>query len=262
MSVVLPASRPGPIRAASSTAGARAPGRRIEPSAFRVVPFCGTFVPEIGSTMALSISDALFGKTQQAVLGMLFGQPERSFYLRELAAAAGGGISQVQRELARLTEAGLVVREPRGRQVWFRANPESPVFFELKSLISKTAGIADVLRAALEPFARRIQAAFVYGSVARGEHDAASDVDVLVIGKLRPAALAPTKLALGARLGRPVQFVVLSPAEWKKRLAESDHFTLNVFRQPKIWLIGSQAALAVSSEQGTRQSRRRATAKG
>ncbi|GAB4468167.1 MAG: nucleotidyltransferase domain-containing protein [Burkholderiaceae bacterium] len=212
--------------------------------------------------MPLSISDALFGKTQQAVLGLLFGQPERSFYLRELVAASGGGISQVQKELARLTEAGLVVREPRGRQVWFRANPDSPVFAELKSLISKTAGIADVLRAELEPFARQIESAFVYGSVARGEHDAASDVDVLVIGKVRPAALARTRLALGPRLGRSVQFVVLSPAEWKKRLMERDHFIVNVMRQPKIWLIGSQVAPVVSNEPGTRQPRRRAVAQG
>ncbi len=212
--------------------------------------------------MPLSISDALFGKTQQAVLGLLFGQPERSFYLRELVAASGGGISQVQTELARLTEAGLVVREPRGRQVWFRANPDSPVFGELKSLISKTAGIADVLRAELEPFARQIQAAFVYGSVARGEHDAASDIDVLVIGKLRPAALAPAKLALGARLGRPVQFAVLSPVEWKKRLAERDHFTMNIMRQPKIWLVGSDTALAPANVQGTRKPPRHTAAQG
>lgn len=211
--------------------------------------------------MPLSISDALFGKTQQAVLGLLFGQPERSFYLRELVAASGGGISQVQKELARLTEAGLVVREPRGRQVWFRANPDSPVFGELKSLMSKTAGIADAVRAELEPFAREIQAAFIYGSVARGEHDAASDVDVLVIGKLRPAALAPARLALGTRLGRPVQFVVLSLTEWKKRLAERDHFIVNVMRQAKIWLIGSEAALS-SNGQGTRQPRRHAAAQG
>lgn len=225
---------------------------------FDAVPLCGTLVPKIGSTMSLSISDALFGKTQQAVLGLLFGQPERSFYLRELVAASGGGISQVQRELARLTEAGLVVRQPRGRQVWFMANCESSVFAELKSLIAKTAGIADVVRAELEPCARQIQAAFVYGSVARGEHDAASDVDVIVIGKLRPAALAPVRLALGARLGRRVQFVVLSPVEWRKRLAGRDHFTANVMQQPKIWLIGSEAALA--NDQGTRQSRRRASA--
>lgn len=212
--------------------------------------------------MALSISDALFGKTQQAVLGLLFGQPERRFYLRELVAASGGSASQVQKELARLTEAGLAVREPSGRQVWFRANPHSPVFGELKSLMSKTAGIADALRSALEPFARRIRMAFVYGSVARGEHDAASDVDVLVVGTVRPSALAQVKIALGTLLGRPVQFVVLSPGELKERLAQRDHFTINLMRQPKIWLVGSESDLDLPNDPGTRQPRRSAPAQG
>jgi predicted nucleotidyltransferase len=212
-----------------------------------------------------TISDALFGKTQQVVLGLLFGQPDRSFYLRELIALAGGGINQVQRELARLTEAGLIVREPRGRQVWFRANPASPVFGELKSLIAKTAGIADALREALQPFAGQIVAAFVYGSVARGEHDAASDVDVLVVGTVRPAALAPARLALAGRLGRSVQFVVLGRNELKKRIAESEHFTTELMRQPKIWILGTEADLALrnsANDARTRQSRRPTTAKG
>jgi uncharacterized protein len=212
--------------------------------------------------MSLSISDALFGKTRQAVLGLLFGQPERRFYLRELVAASGGSASQVQKELARLTEAGLAVREPGGRQVWFHANPHSPVFGELKSLMSKTAGIADALRAALEPFARRIRIAFVYGSVARGEHDAASDVDVLVVGTVRPSALAQAKIALGTRLGRPVQFVVLSTDELKDRLAERDHFTTSLLRQAKIWLVGSESDLALHDDPGTRQPRRNTPTQG
>ncbi len=212
--------------------------------------------------MPMSISDALFGKTQQAVLGLLFGQPERRFYLRELVAASGGSVSQVQKELARLTEAGLAVREPSGRQVWFHANPHSPVFGELKSLMAKTAGIADALRAALEPFASRIRIAFVYGSVARGEHDAASDVDVLVVGTVRPSALAQAKIALGTRLGRPVQFVVLSHDEVKKRLVERDHFTMSLMRQPKIWLVGSESDLDLPNDPGTRQPRRHTPAQG
>ena len=212
--------------------------------------------------MPISISDALFGKTQQAVLGLLFGQPERRFYLRELVSASGGSVSQVQKELARLTDAGLVVREPSGRQVWFHANPHSPVFDELKSLMSKTAGIADALRIALEPFADRIRIAFVYGSVARGEHDSASDVDVLVVGSVRPSALAQAKIALGKRLGRPVQFAVLSPGELKERLAKRDHFTVNLMQQSKIWLVGSESDLDLPNDPGTRQPRRHTPAQG
>jgi len=214
----------------------------------------------------VSIASALFGKTQQAVLGLLFGQPERSFYLRELVAAAGGGTSQVQRELAVLTAAGLVTREPRGNQVWFSANPASPVFGELKSLIAKTAGIADVVCDALQPFARQIVAAFIYGSVARGEHDAGSDVDVLVVGSVAPSKLAPVQLALRERLGRPVRAVVYLAAEFREHARSHEHFLANVMQQPKIWLLGSsealQLALPQSDGKGTRQPRRRAAAQG
>jgi predicted nucleotidyltransferase len=209
-----------------------------------------------------TISDALFGKTRQTLLGLLFGQPDRSFYLRELVAAVGGGINQVQRELERLTAAGLVLREPRGRQVWFKANQHSPVFEELKSLMTKTAGLADALRAALNPFAGEIVAAFVYGSVARGEHDSASDVDVLMVGSLRPASLAPMRLALNERLGRSVQFVVMSQKEFDKLIAERDHFTMNLLQQPKIWLIGTEAELALENDKRTRQPRRQTAPKG
>ncbi|HSQ11032.1 MAG TPA: nucleotidyltransferase domain-containing protein [Burkholderiaceae bacterium] len=204
-----------------------------------------------------SIADALFGKTQQAVLGLLFGQPERSFYLRELVTAAGGGASQVQRELAQLSAAGLVTREPRGNQVWFKANATSPVFGELKSLITKTTGIADVVRATLEPFSGQITAAFIYGSVARGEHDSDSDVDLMVVGSLPPSRLAPAQLTLRERLGRPVKAVVYTAAELKQHVRQGEPFLTNVLRQPKIWLIGSDAEIGVPNEQGTRQPRRR-----
>lgn len=214
----------------------------------------------------VSIAGALFGKTQQAVLSLLFGQPERSFYLRELVAAAGGGASQVQRELAALTAAGLVTREPRGNQVWFAANPASPVFSELKSLIAKTAGIADVVRDALQPFARQIAAAFIYGSVARGEHDASSDVDVLVVGSVAPSKLAPVQLALKERLGRLVRAVVYSASEFRKHAASREHFLANVMQQPRIWLLGTDAELepvsARHDDKGTRQPRRRKAAQG
>ena len=214
----------------------------------------------------VSIANALFGKTQQAVLGLLFGQPERSFYLRELVAAAGGGASQVQRELAALTSAGLVTREPRGNQVWFAANPASPVFGELKSLIAKTAGIGDVVRDALQPFARQIVAAFIYGSVARGEHDSSSDVDVMVVGSVAPSKLAPVQMALKERLGRPVRAVVYSTSELREHALSREHFLANVLQQPKIWLLGTDDDLELASlrsnDKGTRQPRRRKATEG
>ncbi|MEO8008462.1 MAG: nucleotidyltransferase domain-containing protein [Betaproteobacteria bacterium] len=193
---------------------------------------------------ALSIAEALFGKTQQAVLALLFGQLDRSFYLRQISVIAGTGASQVQKELDNLTRAGLILREPRGNQVWFQANPRSPIFLELKSLVAKTFGIADVVRETLAPFARKIRIAFIFGSVARAEHDSSSDVDVLVVGQFAPSKLAPAQVRLNEVLGRRVSFVVYDEAGFQKHIAQRDPFLGNVLTQPRIWLVGTDANLA------------------
>ena len=193
---------------------------------------------------ALSIAEALFGKTQQAVLALLFGQPDRSFYMRQISVIAGTGASQVQKELDNLTRAGLILREPKGNQVWFQANPQSPIFPELKSLVAKTFGIADVVRETLAPFARKISIAFIFGSVARGEHDSASDVDVLVVGQIAPSKLAPAQIGLHEVLGRRVSFVVYDEAEFHKHIAQRDPFLGKVLSQQRIWLVGTESNLA------------------
>ena len=208
---------------------------------------------------ALSIAEALFGKTQQAVLALLFGQPDRSFYLRQISAIAGRGASQVQKELDNLTRAGLIMREPRGNQVWFQADPRSPVFPELKSLVAKTFGIADVVRETLAPFTRKIRIAFIYGSVARGEHDASSDVDVLVVGQIAPSRLAPAQVRLHEVLGRRVSFVVYDETGFQKHLRAGDPFLKNVLMEPRVWLVGSESHIA-PRDIAPRKSRRAKTA--
>lgn len=154
----------------------------------------------------------------------------------------------------------------RAQDFCFAANPASPVFGELKSLVAKTAGIADVVRHALQPFARQIVGAFIYGSVARGEHDASSDVDVLVVGSVAPSKLAPVQLALRERLGRPVRAVVYSAAELRQHALAGEHFLASVMQQPTIWLFGSPDEFRVASppsdDKGTRQPRRRKAAQG
>lgn len=204
----------------------------------------------------ISIATALFGRTQQAVLALLFGQPDRPFYLRQISLAAGTGTSQVQKELDNLTRAGLILRTPVGNQVWFQANPQSPVFPELKSLVAKTFGIADVVQKALGPFKLKITLAFIYGSVARSEHDASSDVDVMVVGNIAPSRLAPAQIELREVLGRRVSVVVYDEAEFRKLSTEKDHFIANVLSQPKIWLVGSDSALEHSDGIPARKSRR------
>ena len=120
-------------------------------------PKMGTNAPVKGADDSVdNLAAALFGKTRRALLALFYGHPEQSFYLREIARAVGAGQGAVQRELAHLTAAGLLVRLRRGNQVFYQANPQTPIFSELKSLIVKTAGVADVLRDLAELGAKRL----------------------------------------------------------------------------------------------------------
>lgn len=187
------------------------------------------------------IAQSLFGQTRRAVLALLFGRPDESFYLREIARATGAGTGPVQRELAQLVEAGLIRRTPRGNQVYFGADPESPVFDELRGLIAKTAGIADVLRPALADLERKdkIAAAFVYGSVATGRQKAGSDVDLLVLGSAKLSELLPVLRPVQERLGREINPTIYRPGEFAAKVKKREHFVSRVLEGPKIMLVGS-----------------------
>jgi predicted nucleotidyltransferase len=185
----------------------------------------------------------LFGRSMRAVLGLLFNHPERAFYLREIARAAGTSPSSLQRELAALAAAGLVMREARGRQVYFRANADSPLFQELRGIVVKTFGVADVLRGALEPLSPRIRAAFVYGSLARGEARPESDVDVMVVGEVAFADVVQRLQPAEAALRRSVNPTVYPPVELSEKAAAGNPFVAGVLQGPKIFLMGSDGEL-------------------
>jgi predicted nucleotidyltransferase len=190
------------------------------------------------------LADALFSTTQQRVLAYLFGQPERSFFATELIRLAGGGSGAVQRELARLADSGLVSVTRVGTQKHYQANPGSPIYAELCGIAQKTVGVVEPLREALEPLARRITAAFVYGSIAKRNDTAASDIDVLVLADALDyaevfAALQPAE----EKLQRKVNPSVYTPANWRRKLADGNSFVAKVTAQPKLFLIGSEAAL-------------------
>jgi DNA-binding transcriptional ArsR family regulator len=125
-----------------------------------------------------SLSGTLFGKTRRAVLALLYCHVEEPFYLRQIARTAEVGLGAVQRELKKLSEAGIIRRTIHGQQVYYQANPECPVYSELKSLVLKTVGVGDVLRAALVPLADRINVVFLFGSLVRGDERSSSDVDI------------------------------------------------------------------------------------
>jgi uncharacterized protein len=188
---------------------------------------------------------ALFGSTRRNVLALLFGRPGESFYVREVVRASGTGTGAVQRELASLLRAGLIRRSISGRQVYFSANEASPVFPELRSLLGKTAGIADVFRAGLAELARSgaIEAAFIFGSVATGNQEPGSDIDLLVVGKAGLSGLLPALAPLAERLGREINPIVYTAGEFAAKLARQEHFVQRVMAGPKLMLVGERDEL-------------------
>ena len=221
------------------------------------MPDLGMIVPNMGmkhpvrpapsnATRSASLADALFTGTQQRVLGLLFGQPTRSYYATELIGLAGGGSGAVQRELARLTRSGLVTVRPVGNQRHYQANPDSPLFTELCRIVQKTVGLAEPLREALQPLAAQIRAAFVFGSVAKRQDVATSDIDLMVVSDaLSYADLFAAVEAASARLGRAVNPTILSSKDLAKRVKDDNAFVKRLLAQPKIWLVGGEDDLRI-----------------
>jgi predicted nucleotidyltransferase len=178
---------------------------------------------------------------RQRVLAVLFGAPDRSFYTNEVIGLAHSGAGAVQRELADLAAAGLLSVRKQGNQKHFQANAASPVFTELRSLVLKTMGLADVLRTALLPIASQISVAFVFGSMAKQQDTSASDIDVLLVSDTLGygdvfAALEPASQTLG----RPINPAIYAATDFKARQLGDNAFINRVMQQPKIWLIGQE----------------------
>jgi predicted nucleotidyltransferase len=186
----------------------------------------------------------LLGQTRSAVLGALLLHPESSLHVRELARLTGASPGSLHRDLRAMAELGLLVRQEVGRQVHYRANTDSPIFPELSGLLRKTAGVVDVLRDALAPVADKIARAFVYGSIAGGTEHAYSDVDVMIVGEVdfgdAVVALAPAQ----EKLRREINPTVLTTSEFDRKLKESDGFVSQVWKGPKLWLIGDEKGRA------------------
>jgi len=211
-------------------------------------------VPILGSTRKAlcprrkSLADALFTRTQQRVLGVLFGEPDRSLYASELIRTAGTGSGAAQRELARLEDSGLIVSRRVGHQKHYQANAASPLFGELRSIVLKTVGLAEPLREALKPLSSSIRAAFVYGSVAKASDRAASDIDVLIVSDtLTYGEVFSVLERVTKTLGRRVNPTVYTSAEFTKRSSQENAFVTRVLEQPKVWIIGGEDDLPVAA---------------
>ncbi len=187
----------------------------------------------------MGLAHFLLGQSRSAVLGALFLRPEVALHVRELARLTGVSPGSLHRELRALAEMGLLVRKETGRQVYYRANAQCPVYEELTGLLRKTVGLVDVLRAALLPLADQIEQAFVYGSMARGTEHAHSDVDLLVIGNLEFTDAVLALAAAQATLRREINPTVLSRAEFECKLQDVDGFIAQVWRGAKLWVMGA-----------------------
>lgn len=189
-----------------------------------------------GSTLA----NALFTSTQQRVLALLFGQPDREFYVTELIALAGSGRGAVQRELARLAGSGLASVSRVGNRKHYRANPESPLFDEICGIVRKTVGLEEAVRGALEPLAGRIVLALLFGSVARGTETAASDVDLLLVSDDLTLETVYTAMApLEDLLGRRVNPMIYTPVEFEERRRTGAGFLTRILQGPHIVVAGN-----------------------
>ena len=186
---------------------------------------------------------ALFPQVRQGVLAATLGQPDKWWYLSELADRLGTSPSSLQRELSSLVSSGILVHRREGTRAYFKAETQSPVFRDLQQLFEKTAGLAPTLEQLLKPLGNKIRCAFIYGSVARSREHAMSDVDVMVIGRAGLADLSPALRRAEERLGREVNATSYSPEEFRDKLRSHDHFLAAVLRGRRQFLKGGQSDL-------------------
>jgi predicted nucleotidyltransferase len=212
----------------------------------------GTITPGVsrapgGQPIRSGLADALFSRTQQQVIGLLFGHPERSYYLSEIIAAAAIGRSGVQREVARLVASGLLDLRSIGNQKHYRANSRSPLFGELAAIVRKTVGLADPVRASLAPLDDHIVLAALFGSVAKGADTSSSDVDLLVVSN--SISLADLIHALGPAeqaIVRRINPTLYNTAEFRRRRAQNTPFLTKLLASEPVFLTGSLDAFTES----------------
>ena len=204
------------------------------------------------ATPQSNVASLLFPASyRRQVLSLLLLHPGRKLHVREIARLTGTTAGTLNKELARLHEAGLLARERVGNQLQYSANRSHQIYPELAGILRKTVGLADVLLQALTPLAQDINVGFVFGSIARGAETAGSDVDLLIIGALDFGSVVDVLHPVQKQLGREVNPKIFSVREWRAKLRSKDAFVTEIMKQPKIFLIGSEHELA---ELGRRKS--------
>ena len=209
------------------------------------------FVPNL-YTIVLNMSTSeqnntalskLFGKTRRSILSLLYSHPDESFYVRQIFRTVGIAPGAGQRELKWLSESGIIRRTVSGHQVYYQANSGCPIFLELKNIIIKTVGVADIIRARLAPIANKIHIALLFGSIVEGKESRDSDVDILIVGDSSFAEISETLDPAQKALGREVNPVVFNPTEFQDKLKKGHHFLNSILKNDFIYLIGDEIEL-------------------
>jgi predicted nucleotidyltransferase len=185
----------------------------------------------------------LFPQSRRAILDLLYSHPDEAFYLRQIVDLAGLAVGQTQRELRRLAACGIVERSEQGRHVYFKANGQCPIFDELRGIVAKTTGAVVAIRSALGPLSDRIEVAFMFGSVARGDETRASDVDVMVLGRASFAETAAAVRTAERRLRREVNLTVYPVGEFRAKAEQGHSFLTRVINGKKVFIVGSEDEL-------------------
>ena len=202
----------------------------------------GIMVPSLGINLGgdmslTSLGDSLFTKTQQRVLGLLYGKPDARFYTNEILRLAGMGRGTITRILDTFVSSGILISFREGNQRYYQANSQNPIHNELVSIVRKTFGITDVIKVALDPVLEQIVLAFVYGSIAKGEDTASSDIDLMVItDSLSYGDLITVLADAEERLARPINPTIYTPLQFRERIEQGNSFLMRVIAQPKLWI--------------------------
>ncbi len=187
--------------------------------------------------------EQIFPKARAELLRLLFADPAQSLHLRDLARLSGLAVGTIQREVANMRKAGLILERRDGNRLYFRANRQHPIFSELQGIAIKTTGLSSQLFTVLKDL-DGIRLAFIYGSFATGNASPESDIDVFIIGTIGLRKLSPSLRELANRLEREINPNVFSPASYAAKLKSGDAYIRNVTNGNKLWIIGSEDELA------------------
>ena len=202
-------------------------------------------MPVMGMTKYDSrLSSVLFNKTRRGLLALLYGRTDEAFYVNQIMQLLGSGSGAVQRELRLMTESGIVLRTRTGNMVYYQANNKCPIFNELKNIVRKTFGVADVIKESLETSADKIRVAFIFGSVAGSTDNRASDIDIMVIGDITFDEMSSAVSHAEETIRREINPVVYPVAEFRRKIKDNQHFLKTVLEDEKIFIIGDDGELA------------------